>query len=1570
MESNSLWHIDAFGRVVEIDKKYQAEEMYLSPVDGRLKPLFVQGMKHDPHEPGGTEATGRWQRCGPPVMRVSLILRLVHWTYSSMVVLKWIPSCLLLLPMLFWPQNLEGTWRNNGNYDQVCAFDRQYPRVARNHKENRDRNDGDATRERENGEESLQPLLSDGHIEMTSISRASGASAINDNSSIKEIQDDYDDLLPRHLGPRFLCFLQYDPNGNLTGCETRLVADWVREHGDDSDTDFVFLSYTRKQFCVATSEELTNWDVDSTTRETLFGIAPQDREMLREYGIKAALAAGKHAFWLDFECIRDADGLSKATSQSFDVYRICDIVRAAHSLAILVGPPLQSRYSPATEQLYSPEALAQWLSEWGTRLWTLPEILLISSEKRVKIFVVDGPSTPLEWAKRHFASRSIWRDAKLVRQLIDHYESSIHLKPLELISIALDCFTRRSTEQFNQADIVYALMGLLRRRPAVNKSDTSFIAFARLSLVNDTESLLERLICLQPTHPGLPWYDQGDFWSSKLWDVEPTCQVAGIVDDGTVTLDSAYGATIQWDSMEQVHFIKRSTFMRALAKVVLRGVPVYLVFGLVMTITGAAIKQNGSPTLPLLIPGIIILIPSVIILIFAPAMLLNIYDGKFWSTQALFIGMEGVPSELGYVEKRLFGSARGRLKWSVAGSQLSRHELSPKGECVGLPPLLDNNDHLPVFTLFDTFSMTAVAFRSARPPTSVVVFGREGGMQRAALCSYDWKRNIFAREQIIRLKTTVLDRMPRMERFRFSLERQPAPDSAQGTSSYYRPREPVAKLNVDSYTGGAFGKWTTDVALLPYMFVMIDEFAVDGFGLMSLVYFFGFLVAQLFVPFCFRHISMRYVTGGVGILEYVIFLSWDLVPISGVIVSYKTQNALYLLFGVAQGLLSSSFVFLTREWYGPTSAGAFRLLIWTCGLPLFTGIWKQFIDLGLSLSDGYFSYALTLHVVRLLLSVYACFFVGTPDQVHWSNLRDRARYVTMQSMVHDDSGPTKKVSLPPWTFADIISLTTASREATDKTFETIETAAHMALLLSFFSVGWRCLSFVTVALFPIALLLLVGIAFRTAPKLRVPVILLFLCITFALAISSDNNLAISKPSHYLFVMFPTMTQLLVWAFLITETQEPAWRVETLAVTMGGYAAGRVVLIAVKGWRMVRCDFIDWPNCRSELSDWSWETQISYLSVMFALDVAVILAWGIYKWKSDRHRRRGRELILRENSSILPLAMLLPRLMAGHALFRPVTGTKLRPLIGPAGRMIRCFQHDTGPKLFHGRTPLRSHRTNDGLIFPSPIHSIGRDDVHDEGVIDHDIEKAKSALIGNDIRKWLLQDDTLEEGLYSLPYDAISTAVKKAISTHLLPDASEVDNIKLETLCCGPFSDGVMHVVGGDDYEYEPDELSIMTFRFPDPMQGGCDMLLYLGLWQNPHSSGDDDVTPLEEDLEHDKSLHSIADLQYRELLRYGNYDWNRMEDDGGRDNDERRDEKARRVTITASPARFTTRYTPGLLPHGPAGDYVLRGWPGDYPAAVAREKAANPGQTAKRSREKRDRTTGADRHIPLLPIHW
>ncbi|KAH8165366.1 hypothetical protein CIB48_g2871 [Xylaria polymorpha] len=49
------------------------------------------------------------------------------------------------------------------------------------------------------------------------------------------------------------------------------------------------------------------------------------------------------------------------------------------------------------------------------------------------------------------------------------------------------------------------------------------------------------------------------------------------------------------------------------------------------------------------------------------------------------------------------------------------------------------------------------------------MYGHKGGMQRAILCSYDWRNGTFVREAVIRFKTLVLDRMFRVYRFRFAL---------------------------------------------------------------------------------------------------------------------------------------------------------------------------------------------------------------------------------------------------------------------------------------------------------------------------------------------------------------------------------------------------------------------------------------------------------------------------------------------------------------------------------------------------------------------------------------------------------------------------------------------------------------------------------------------------------------------------------------------------------------------------------------------------------------------------------
>ncbi|KAK7552775.1 hypothetical protein IWX91DRAFT_380148 [Phyllosticta citricarpa] len=233
-----------------------------------------------------------------------------------------------------------------------------------------------------------------------------------------------------------------------------------------------------------------------------------------------------------------------------DVWRICDIVRACYSMIVMLGPPINDKNAPAT-----PRNRDVWLHEWETRLWTLPEIVLMP-EPKVSIYTVGDYERPEMLAKRNFASRA-WQDAKLVRQLIDHYESSIHLTPLELLSIGLKCFQSRQTDQRTGGDMVYALM--------VNKNDSAFEAFARLSLANDSSRLLERMICMLPPKPNAEWFHIRDKWSARIWDIEPIAQVGEILDNEKVCSDGAYGAIIEWDAMKPPAFFKRKTLARKYA---------------------------------------------------------------------------------------------------------------------------------------------------------------------------------------------------------------------------------------------------------------------------------------------------------------------------------------------------------------------------------------------------------------------------------------------------------------------------------------------------------------------------------------------------------------------------------------------------------------------------------------------------------------------------------------------------------------------------------------------------------------------------------------------------------------------------------------------------------------------------------------------------------------------------------------------------------------------------------------------------------------------------------------------
>ncbi|KAF4636674.1 hypothetical protein G7Y89_g1417 [Cudoniella acicularis] len=117
-----------------------------------------------------------------------------------------------------------------------------------------------------------------------------------------------------------------------------------------------------------------------------------------------------------------------------------------------------------------------------------------------------------------------------------------------------------------QGDQSYALMGLLRRRPKIDNTDSEFQALARLSLANDNDMLLERLICILPRKPNQHWSCVDDAYHVKLWDIYPRCQIAGVCMDDTVLID---GARVTWKRMACQFALHGAPYMLTAGSIIL-----------------------------------------------------------------------------------------------------------------------------------------------------------------------------------------------------------------------------------------------------------------------------------------------------------------------------------------------------------------------------------------------------------------------------------------------------------------------------------------------------------------------------------------------------------------------------------------------------------------------------------------------------------------------------------------------------------------------------------------------------------------------------------------------------------------------------------------------------------------------------------------------------------------------------------------------------------------------------------------------------------------------------------------
>ena len=168
------------------------------------------------------------------------------------------------------------------------------------------------------------------------------------------------------------------------------------------------------------------------------------------------------------------------------------------------------------------------------------------------------------------------------------------LSSLELVTIALRCLHNRQKGHHLPGDMAYALMGLLRRRPDVVKTDTAFQAFARLSLANDSDLLLERLICILPSTPNQPWYEMADQWGVSLWDIIPSTQVCGIADKDTVIIDGGYAASIRWKSFAHVASLTRESWRCFFFRYIFRSASYLFFTGIIIVANRYFLKYKSS----------------------------------------------------------------------------------------------------------------------------------------------------------------------------------------------------------------------------------------------------------------------------------------------------------------------------------------------------------------------------------------------------------------------------------------------------------------------------------------------------------------------------------------------------------------------------------------------------------------------------------------------------------------------------------------------------------------------------------------------------------------------------------------------------------------------------------------------------------------------------------------------------------------------------------------------------------------------------------------------------------------
>ncbi|KAG2029426.1 hypothetical protein BDR03DRAFT_975842, partial [Suillus americanus] len=471
----------------------------------------------------------------------------------------------------------------------------------------------------------------------------------------------------------------------------------------------------------------------------------------------AVLGQNYNAYWLDLECVGGT-----RSEKNRDLYCMADVYRGAGVTLIMLGK--------------SAEGENECWRVWGERIWTMPEALL--SHRLCYKFRDREEVTPLSLfqlanlAYTHYSTE---------QAIINAYSGKDPLERLERLTLLKSAIWQRGaadlapgvapppskpdmigetpvTDGAYKAQRVYALMGFFEHRIHPNRFEGDLHALVRLSMANDNDRIVERMVSMLPsttTEEMACWYSDNDIYGAKLWDILPEIQVAGITENGALVVDGCRAAAIRWKDFPEVGFVTPDSLKRSIV-----GFVPYLSWPIITAGLGIVTTNR--------VGGVTLIVIGVALLMISPWLFVFSQSGRIVSAQPWFIGVKGVIS-IAEAERRLYGATTKkhfpRMYFTPSGSQFSEPEQGT--ERGGSPTQYDDAkladssgpDAGHIYTLIDTCSSTMYYFRAKRPPTVCVFAGREGGLGRFVLCSERCNINELHKESVLRMPMEISQKM-------------------------------------------------------------------------------------------------------------------------------------------------------------------------------------------------------------------------------------------------------------------------------------------------------------------------------------------------------------------------------------------------------------------------------------------------------------------------------------------------------------------------------------------------------------------------------------------------------------------------------------------------------------------------------------------------------------------------------------------------------------------------------------------------------------------------------------------